>query len=110
MRGLKTIAGLAFMASCVLMAAPAFATEFCDIKKTRDGFVALRAAPSPSGKLVGKMRVGDEVLYEVTVASKGDWSYVTWWKGSRFRKGGYEFGKPTARGWVNSKLIKEECG
>jgi len=97
--------------TAALIAGPAFATEFCNIKKTRDGFVALRASPSPAGKLTAKMRPGDEVLFDDSVQSRGDWGYVSWWKGSRFKKdGSYAFAKPTARGWMNKKLITDECG
>lgn len=94
----------------IATAGTASATEFCNVKRTPDGFVALRAAPDANAKLVGRMTHKDEVLGDPTIESRKGWIFVTWWKGSRFRAGGYEFGKPTAKGWVNSRFIEEECG
>lgn len=88
----------------------ASATEFCNVKRTADGFVALREAPDPKSRLVGRMTQRDEVLGDPTVESRNGWIFVTWWKGGRFRAGRYEFERPTGKGWVNSRLIEEECG
>ena len=91
--------------------APAAATEFCNVRKTRDGYVALRASPDPKAKLVARMKVGDEVLGDSTVDIVKGWMYVTWWKGGRFKSGrpdGYD--KPNGKGWVYSKLVDELCG
>jgi hypothetical protein len=98
------------LAGLMIAARAASATEFCDVKRTADGFVALRAAPDPQSRLVGRMAHGDEVLGDPTVESRNGWIFVTWWKGGRFRPGGYEFDKPTGKGWVNRRLIEEECG
>jgi len=100
----------AFLLGCFVSAPAASATEFCNVKRTADGFVALRAAPDPRAALVGRMTHADEVLGDPTVESRNGWMFVTWWKGGRFRPGGYEFDKPTGKGWVNSRLIEEECG
>lgn len=101
---------LSFLLGLMAAAPSAFATEFCNVKRTPDGFVALRAAPDANAKLVGRLTHRDEVLGDSTVESRNGWMYVTWWKGGRFRSGGYEFDKPTAKGWVNSRLIEAECG
>src|SRR5258708_1075582 len=88
----------------LLVAAPASATLLCDIKKTSDGFVALRAQPHRTARLVAWMKSGDEVLISSGVEPRNGWAYVTWWKGGRFKKdhpgGGYD--KPDRKGWVYS--------
>lgn len=101
---------IAIFAALTISTQGASATEFCNVKRTADGFVALREAPDPQSGLVGRMTHGDEVLGDPTVESRNGWIFVTWWKGGRFRPGGYEFDKPTGKGWVNSRLIEEECG
>jgi hypothetical protein len=88
------------------VAEDARATAFCTIKRTRDGFVALRAAPSPQGKLLGRMREGDEVM--IVEGKKGNWIRVEWYRGQdRHEKG---FGKISGKGWAHGKLIGDECG
>ncbi len=88
-----------------LTAAPAGATTFCQIKQSSDGFVALRSGPSPTARLVARMRPGDEVL---TVGDPaGSWQEVQWWRGDeRLSPPGR---KSRATGWVNRRLI-EDCG
>ena len=88
-----------------LSAGPAFATQFCMIAKTRDGFVALRDNPSPSGKILARMGPDDEV--QLADGRKGDWQRVIYWKGDDRLKRGYD--KHTATGWVHRKLISD-CG
>jgi hypothetical protein len=100
----------AIVAGVMVAAQAASATEFCNVRRMADGFVALREAPDPKAKLVGRMTHGDEVLGDPTVENRNGWMFVTWWKGGRFRPGGYEFDRPTGKGWVNSRLIEEECG
>jgi hypothetical protein len=92
-------------------AAPVRATAFCDIRKTRDGFVALRARPDAKAPLIARMHVGDEVLVRDDVAARGGFMFVTWWKGGRFkvkREVGYD--PPDRDGWVHKALIADECG
>ena len=92
-------------ASLFLATAPAEATLFCQIKESRDGFVALRSGPSPTAKLLARMKVGDEVK---TVGDPaGAWQEVQWWRGDeRLSPPGR---KPRASGWVNRRLI-DDCG
>ena len=85
---------------------PASATAFCQLKATKDGFVALRAGPGASSKLVGRMKAEDEVL--LGEGRKGDWQQVTWWRGDDRLVKGQD--KIAGRGWVHCKLIAEECG
>ena len=96
----------------LLMTAPASATLYCDVLPPPNDFAALRAGPSPKARLVARMRVGDEVLIDGGVQRRGNWEYVTWWKGGRFKKkhpeGGYD--PHDGRGWVLGKFLAEECG
>ena len=72
-------------------------------------FVALRERPDARGKLVARMKPGDEVMLNNTVADKNGWTRV-YWKGGRFQ-GQTVKGIEAAdgQGWVNSKLLGE-CG
>ncbi|MCZ8181895.1 MAG: SH3 domain-containing protein [Beijerinckiaceae bacterium] len=87
-------------------AMPAGATGFCHLRKTADGFVALRAEPSPAAKMVGRMRPSDEVL--IGEGEKGQWVEVTWWRGTERLDKGFE--KHAGKGWVNRRLIADDCG
>ena len=108
----KTLLAAAAIAAAIgAGAVPAAAAEFCDIAKTADGFIALRARPAADGPLVARMRPGDEVMINNTVAARNGWSRVWWWKGGRFEgqkvKG---LDKASGQGWVNSKLLGDGCG
>lgn len=109
-----SILGLAaVLAGGVLFGAgSARATEFCDIKPTPDGFMALREQPGAKGKLVARMKVGDEVMINNIVAEKNGWTRVYWWIGGRFTDNGAFKGlsKANGEGWVNSRLLGDECG
>jgi hypothetical protein len=98
--------------SVLFGAASALATEFCDIKQTPDGFMALREQPGAKGKLVARMKPGDEVMLNNIVAEKNGWTRVYWWKGGRFNDDGTFKGlsKVNGQGWVNSRLLGDECG
>jgi hypothetical protein len=100
-RCLSIIAAAAVMAA----ASPAEATIFCQIKQSSDGFVALRSGPSPTARLVARMRPGDEV--KTVGHAPGLWQEVEWWRGDeRLSPPGRG---PRATGWVNRRLI-EDCG
>ncbi len=85
----------------------AHATSFCEIKKTKDGYVALRAAPDQNAPLKGRMTSSDEIM--LLSGKKGDWQHVRWWKGDdRHIKG---FDAFSGEGWMNGKLIEaDSCG
>jgi len=85
---------------------PASATAYCQLKATKDGFVALRSGPGAASKLIGRMKPDDEVL--LGEGRKGDWQQVTWWRGDDRLVKGQD--KVAGRGWVHAKLIAEECG
>ncbi len=104
--------GAGLICGALFSASFAFATQFCDIQKTPDGFLALRAQPNAKGKLVARMRPGDEVMLNTTVDEKNGWTRVYWWKGGRFTQSGdfKGLGKANGEGWVNSRLLGDECG
>lgn len=98
------------LALAVGLAGPASATAYCEIRPTRDGFVALRAGPGAGARLLERMRAGDEVL--LGQARRGRWVEVTFWRGGRLVAGGPPEGKPpTARGWMHDGLVaRDSCG
>ncbi|MBL8589458.1 MAG: SH3 domain-containing protein [Methylobacteriaceae bacterium] len=95
---------LAFLA-CLAAVAPAAATEFCGLRPTSDGFVALRAGPSAQARLIARMRVGDEVM--LGLDRVGPWIAVRWWRGDTRLTRGFATGR---RGWVHGALLDEICG
>jgi Bacterial SH3 domain len=103
--------GVGLIGSALFGTGSALATEFCDIKQTAHGFVALRERPDAKGKLVARMKAGDEVMINNIVAEKNGWTRVYWWKGGRFQ-GRTVRGIEGAdgQGWANSRLLGDECG
>jgi hypothetical protein len=97
---------LAMVGGLLLPSYSASATSFCPLKPTQDGFVALRSGPSPSARLIGRMKADDEV--QLGESRKGDWIQVTWWRGEDRLARGYD--KVAGRGWVHRRLVAEECG
>lgn len=90
---------------------PVGATTFCDVRKTSDGFVALRAAPDAGARLIARMHAGDEVQVRDDVGANAGWLLVRWWKGGRFRADRKSAAEPyDAEGWVRETLIVDECG
>lgn len=102
------ICGAAIALALLATATEAGATTYCNIKRTKDGFVALRAGPSASSRLVARMRAGDEI--QAHSESQGKWIKATWYKGGRFKGGGPTYDPPNGSGWVHSSLIEEDCG
>ena len=97
--------GCAALAAAIAAAAPAGATEYCDVLQSPDGFVALRAGPSASARLIARMHAGDEV--RALEGGNADWMEVYFWHdGDRLepaRSGRY------LHGWVSPRYIGE-CG
>lgn len=87
-----------------LAAAPAAAAEFCRIPRTPDGFVALRAAPSASAKLLVRMRRDDEV--QIVGDPQGAWQQVFHWPGDSRLEKGYETHRT---GYVARRFLRD-CG
>jgi hypothetical protein len=66
----------------------ASASLFCVLPATTDGFVALRAAPSVQGRLILRMKAGDEV--QIIDGRRGGWSKVRHWPGDTRLAKGYD--------------------
>lgn len=96
-----TLTALALAAAVAGLATPARATAFCEVLKTRDGFVALRDAPSAGGKLLRRVKTGEMVQIDGTRETGRGWTAVI------YRS---EDGKSEKAGWVSSRLIEKECG
>lgn len=109
---MKRISVLSFGAVLIALfsANSAFATEFCSIPGTKDGFLALREQPNPKGKIIVRMKPGDEVMLNNIVLEKNGWTRVYWWKGERPADGIARGLSKSRQGWVNSKLLGDECG
>jgi hypothetical protein len=85
---------------------PARASLFCEIPKTPDGFVALRAAPDAKSRIVVRMRAGDEV--QLLEGKQDGWLEVLHWRGDS-RLDPDKNAADTRRGWAHRRYIKE-CG
>ncbi|MCZ8374619.1 MAG: SH3 domain-containing protein [Beijerinckiaceae bacterium] len=85
----------------VALSSPTHATAFCEVKATRDGFVALRDAPSTGGKLIRRLKAGEMVQLDSTRRNPRGWKAVI------FREDGEGKVQP---GWVSAGLIERECG
>lgn len=77
------------------------ATAFCEVKATRDGFVALRDAPSTGGRLIRRLKAGEMVQLDSTRPNPRGWKAVI------FRADENAKAQP---GWVSAGLIERECG
>ncbi len=86
-------------------ALPSQASEFCLIRKTADGFGALRAAPSLDAKRLARMKTGEEV--QLLQGRKGHWREVIYWRGDDRLAKGYD--AHSAKGWVDGRLLTD-CG
>jgi hypothetical protein len=84
-----------------ILPAHAHATAYCEILPTRDGFVALRDAPGPQGKLIRRMKPGEDVQIDSTARRRGGWMKVFYAGPDRTLM------QP---GWVNRRLVARECG
>jgi hypothetical protein len=98
----------------ILTAATAYAEEpdsadeirCATIKKTSDGYLALRREPTSSSPMKAKLRTGWYIVLDPKVGN-GDWARVTYVE--ELDNHQPVDAKPT-RGWVYSKYIKlQEC-
>jgi hypothetical protein len=99
--GTLALAGLLHAGMLPVTATPAFATVFCEVTSTGDGFVALRAKPDSGGKLLLKVKAGDDVQIDDTRKVTRGWQPVIW-------RGPDRTGNTT--GWMRAKLLSTECG
>ena len=84
-------------------ASPANATFSCELKPTKDGFVALRQ--TPGGRLVAKLTPDAAVM--LGEARKGNWVEVYAWPNGRNPEED-DFDK-RLHGWVSGELL-DLCG
>lgn len=82
----------------------------CGVKKTADGFVALRDSPSPAGKLITRMKPGELVglLHppdHEKLIRKGNWIFVRYVPGSNINKANDADHDKAIPGWVNNDLL-----
>jgi Bacterial SH3 domain len=87
---------------------PANATISCEVLKTADGFVALRAAPTVRSRILFKLKAGNFV----TVRSDGSgakqgWEPVTFYKGNATTTTKDD---RQIDGWVTSRYLSKDCG
>ncbi len=99
------ILAITALTGALIAPVPASASLYCPVIETSDGFVALRAGPSPATRLIARMRSGDEV--RLGQGRQGKWVEVTWWRvddrlGKRHKP-------PAGRGWAHRDLIGD-CG
>lgn len=88
----------------VAQAAPAPTITYCYVRRTADGFVALRAGPDPGARLLARMRPGEEVLLEE--GRSGPWQRAHLMRrNGRGEDGGFAPNSPS--GWVHSALIRD---
>ena len=101
--------GAAFVIGATLMSNPASAMILCWVKKTPDGFVALRSGPNADSRMIAKMRGGDIVWGDPdrTVRPRNGWTYVNWVKQSTYDKTMSANAKIDGKGWVRESLIEE---
>jgi uncharacterized protein YgiM (DUF1202 family) len=88
----------------LLAVSPAQATFFCEVLKTPDGFAALREGPSVKSRLLRKIKTGEQV--QVGLGRKGNWDAVIYY----LRKTGNPADAKPIKGWINSRLLSDECG
>ena len=97
--------GMLLVVGLALAASPVAASEFCDVPRAKDGFIALRAGPGMHFPIVARMRVGDEML--PTPIEKDGWVETRHWRGkSRFTKGFHA----SRNGWMHKRFIPDMCG
>lgn len=87
--------GLAFLSG------QAYASAFCTVLPSRDGYAALRDKPSISGKLIWRMKPDEMVQIDRTRPSGKGWSAVIYRNAER---------RIVRFGWVAGRLIEKECG
>ena len=96
-----SVAALVALAGLAAGITPASATAFCEVRKTSDGFVALRDAPNANGKRLWRLKAGDMVQLDTTRANAKGWTAVIYRSEDRTIE---------RVGWVAERLIERECG
>lgn len=93
-------------------AAQAEVFHICSARETKDGFVALRAAPKKDAPVVAKMVPGQMIVIDVKdykAVSKGGWISVSWFPGEVMPDKGEDGYDKIRRGWMSKELV-DDCG
>jgi hypothetical protein len=89
------------IALVLIVGAPmqSFATTGCPLKKTPDGFIALRRGPSQTASLVARLNPDDVVVISSDHDQSGEWVHVSKVKGG---------GGTGPSGWMNGRFIDND--
>lgn len=113
MPGVKTYLGLTGLLALLLAAFPAYATDFCIVQKSADGFVALRAAPMANGELLRRAKAGEAVVIQKDESGNqivnGRWLRVMHFPDEVVPQKGDPAYKKGKAGWMHQRYI-DECG
>lgn len=104
-RLLSLTAAAAVAAASLALAGPASATAFCMVKRTSDGFAAVRSGPTTDAPILARLRAGDEVM--LVLDPQGRWQRVRWWRGQE--RVNDSRSTPRGEGWMHLSLV-EDCG
>lgn len=97
----RPFAALIALVGLAAVATAAHASAFCEVRKTSDGFVALRDAPNANGKRLWRLKPGEMVQLDRTRPNAKGWAAVIYRSEDR---------KVERTGWVSDRLIEKECG
>ncbi len=105
---------LAAFGALLAVAAPAQAEVFpiCSARETKDGYVALRAAPRKDAPVIARMVPGQMIVIDVKdykAVSKGGWISVSWFPGEVMPDKGEDGYDKIRRGWMSKELV-DDCG
>ena len=96
--------GLAAVGLTSAMAVPPAQASFCcEVRKTKDGFLALRSGPGTRFRLLAKVPSGEMVCFgsrEDDAPDTGDW-IEGWYTGTDGVR---------HNGWINGRFLLDECG
>lgn len=109
-----TLCAALVVSLCIAPVAQAEIFNACGIKETKDGFVALRDKPSPTARLVTRMKAGEVLVIDKTkrgddLVKSGKWFRVSHYHGEAMPNPGDANFKDVNRGWVHTDLI-DDCG
>ena len=93
-------------------AAQAEVFHICSARQTKDGYVALRAAPNKDAALVAKMVPGQMIVLDVKdykPVKRGGWVSVSWFPGEVMPDKGEDGYDKVRRGWMSHELV-DDCG
>jgi len=111
-RSAVSLAAAAMLALCAAAPARAEVFSICSVRETKDGFVALRAAPRKDAPVVAKMVPGQMTVLDVKnykLVKSGNWVSLSWYPGEVMPDPGEPGHDKIRRGWTSYELI-DDCG